>query len=235
MRGLGYAQTDASGKFTVTPLPPDGTFTVVIEHNGYATRRVENMTAGGGERSFMLDQGVRIGGIVVDKKGNPVPMARLSVGSGPSILSAGSSTARSNNKSVRADAEGRFTAGGLGDGEITIRVTSRSGFVKQEPIPVTPGDMNVRVVVERGESIKGEVTGGKDEELQGVRVEAIDENGTAASTAWVWQQRRSFELRGLRPGTYTLRVSRIVESKWTTLSEVSGVTTGTDGIEVAIE
>jgi hypothetical protein len=166
---------------------------------------------------------VRVGGVVVDRNGQRVPHVQLTV------------LVAQQPKMVRAEADGTWMAGGLGNGEITVQVSDWSGFIRQPPLVVTPGDLNVRIVVERGESIAGTVTGGEDDAMQGVRVEAIDENGEVAATGWIWRQNRDFSLRGLRRGKYLLRVSRIDGGQWKTLAEAEGVATGTDGVELTIE
>ena len=69
-----------------------------------------------------------------------------------------------------------------------------------------PGPRGIRIVVERGESIRGVVLDATGQPASQVIVTAMDKDGNAVAHDWVWDRPDgSFELRGLRPGVYDLK------------------------------
>jgi len=222
-RFLGWARTDASGMFTMSPLPPNRTFTLVIEHDAYVRKRVEGVAAGGPRREFILDPGIQVGGVVLDRDHLPVAGAQLRVGAG------------NKTKFVSSGADGTWVAGGLDEGEITVDVSSRSGFVKQDPIPVEPGDLNVKIVVERGETISGTLVGDLEKGRQFVLVEALNENGDVASTVYLWSTSRDFRLQGLPRGRYLVRATQVEDDGTRrVVASAQEVRSGTEDLELTI-
>jgi hypothetical protein len=63
-------------------------------------------------------------------------------------------------------------------------------------------------------------------------VKAIDGEGRTASSAWVWQEDGSFELRGLVPGPYTVRAQQGIGPQAS--GAVAGVAAGTTGLEIPL-
>jgi protocatechuate 3,4-dioxygenase beta subunit len=218
-RYLASGRTGAQGLFTITPLPPDGDFAIRIDHDDYRDLTVEGVVAGRSVRDFMLEAGVRVGGTVVDADGNPVAQVGLVVRAGE------------ESKFVRSGADGAWSAGGLGDGGITVEVMAGSGYVRQDAVAVAAGSTGVRIVVERGASITGRLVGTVP--AGPVQVEAVAEDGTVASAALVTDG-SSFRIMGLPQGPYTLRASRRNNDAWEELAATGPVEAGTDGVELRL-
>ncbi|MHC4959340.1 MAG: carboxypeptidase regulatory-like domain-containing protein [Planctomycetota bacterium] len=218
---IASTQTDAKGEFTLTPLPPDEDFVLEVRHDGYRTLRVEGVVGGGNVRDFTLDAGAQVGGIVVDANGNPVQTG-LMVRVGDDA------------KWVRTKVDGTWVAGGLGEGEITVQVTADSGFIKQEPLVVAPGETNLRIAVERGESISGTIVGEFTSETRTLQIEAVAEDGTVAANVWIAQGNSEFMVEGLPKGRYTLRASRWHENKFEVLGEAGPVAAGAIDVQLKL-
>ncbi|MHC4548283.1 MAG: carboxypeptidase regulatory-like domain-containing protein [Planctomycetota bacterium] len=219
---VGWGRTDADGRFTLTSLPPDRPFDLHIEHEAYKAKDVPGVRASEVVQHFALEEGVVIGGKVVDPEGQPVANAQLWV-----------RVNGAHAKSVRSGPDGRFAAGGLDEGEITVGLAQwNQDFISTGPVAVTPGDTSVRIVAEAGESILGTVYGPDGAPIQQVRIVALDAQGKVAGTAWVWSETGAFAVRGLRKGTYALRASRFADGKEEVLAELDGIATGSVDVEI---
>jgi hypothetical protein len=135
---------------------------------------------------------------------------------------------------VSSALNGRFQAGGLDEGTITVQVAAwgENNYIRTEPVTVTPGDLAVRLVVRKGESISGHVYNADGTPANQIQIEALDADGIQVSQAWVWQGEGAFHVRGLPKGTYTLRVTRWVEGKQKILATADGIATGTIDVEL---
>jgi protocatechuate 3,4-dioxygenase beta subunit len=229
MRGpgefLGWARTGPDGSFVMAPLPPDEPFRVVIEHDAYRQLAVDAVSAAERTQDFVLETGASVGGRVVDDRGRGVREASVSVRVNARHV-----------KSVQTDAAGAFTAGGLDDGQISVRLEeSNQGFVPTDWLEVEAQGRDVRLVATTGESIRGSVRDREGKPLHQVRLEALDADGRVASSAWLWDESGAFELRGLRPGTYTVRATRFVSGQQPVMREVAGVATGTKGTDLRFD
>jgi hypothetical protein len=67
-----------------------------------------------------------------------------------------------------------------------------------------------------------------------VSIQALDAAGGAVASTWVWQEEGAFELRGLKPGTYTVRVQRFRPGENTPPAphDVAGIATGTKNLDI---
>jgi protocatechuate 3,4-dioxygenase beta subunit len=224
---VGWARTDGEGVFRLHSLPPDRPFKLQIRHDAHRRLEVEGVRASDRRETYVLDKGIQIGGIVVTREGEPVAGVTLSVRVTDEFQK------NVNSKSVTSAANGRFEAGGLDEGTITVQVAAwNQNFIRAEPVTVTPGDRAVRIVAEPGESISGVMRNAQGAPLNEVQIEALDGEGNQVSQTWVWQDDGSFTVGGLPKGTYTLRAARWTEGKREILATAEGIATGSVGIEL---
>ncbi len=222
---IGWSRTDGDGHFRLDSLPPDRAFKLRIRHDGHKQLEIEGVRASDQRQTYVLDRGIRIGGIVVNGEGNPVGGVTLSVRV--------ESEHGRQSKTVTSAPDGRFEASGLDQGQITVEIPAwNQSFIRTEPIVVTPGDRAVRIVVEQGESISGVALDAQGGPISGLQVEALDAEGNQVSQTWVWQEDGTFTVGGLRRGTYTLRAVRWAEGKQEVLATLEGVASGSVGIEL---
>jgi hypothetical protein len=215
---LGSAHSAGDGAFEILSLPPDSPFDVVVSHDDFRVLRVEGVRAQEPQRAFALEPGAEVSGHVADGRGRPVAGAEVLVrveGREP--------------RRVHTDARGAFEARGLEEGRISVRLGDSAGFVPTGWLDVVPGARDLRLVAVEGESISGVVRHGTARPARQVSVRAIDAEGRIASSVWVWGNDGAFELRGLRAGTYTVRVESSGPSR-----EVADVATGTLGLEISL-
>jgi len=218
---IGWARSDMDGEFRLESLPPDQAFRIEIRHDGHKILTQEGVRSTKEPQVFVLDAGVQIGGIVTDASGTPEAKVAVWV------------RAANDSKHVTTDAEGRFTAGGLADGELTVQVQSwNRNIIATEPISVTPGDMNIHIAVEKGETIAGFILDAEGKPLKQIQVAALDDDGKQVASGWAWKDDGSFEIKGLRPGRYRVRASRWVDQKNEVLAETDDVATGTLDLEL---
>jgi len=223
MEYLGNARTSDDGRYTLRGLPPDLPFRVEITHNGYRTGTFEGVVARD-RRDFELSAGVRIAGTVVNEAGTPLARVALRV-----------FVDGRNSKWMRTDEQGRFEAGGLGDGKVEIEVQeSGLGLVPSGRLLVEAGDEAIRIIARVGETIEGTVVDRDGAPMRGVSVEAIDARGERAVRTWLLLDSGIFQLQGLAPGIYTVRVSRRVGTETKVVGEAAGVRTGATGVKVVV-
>jgi protocatechuate 3,4-dioxygenase beta subunit len=216
---LAFAYTDDRGRATLHPLPPTDPFDLEIRHGAHKLFRELGVRTSRDAKEVRLDAGARLRGMVVDGEGKPVPSMRVSAAAG------------TDRGSARTDGEGRFEIGGLDVEPYEVRVgTARTGYIASDPITATPGKGDLRLVVIKGESIRGRVVDTAGNPVRQIQVRAVDAAGNDAGTAWVWRMGGEFELTGLPKGSYVLRFLRGSEVK----AELSTVATGTNDLKVTI-
>ena len=221
---VAWAQTDADGNFRLESLPPDQPLKIEVSHDAYRTLTREGVRATDTDQVFALEAGVQIAGTVRDASGASVGRVGLWVRVGES---------HESNKHITTDADGNFAAGGLDEGEITVQVQSwNQNFIATEPLVVEPGDRNIEIVVEAGESIAGFILDADGTPLKQVQLAALDENDKPVASGYAFKEDGSFEIKGLPKGRYTVRASRWAEQKHTVLAEATDVATGTMDLEL---
>jgi protocatechuate 3,4-dioxygenase beta subunit len=106
-----------------------------------------------------LEPGLEVAGRVVDHQGRGVAGVRVAT----------------QNIGTTTDAEGRFSIGGLGEGDAAIQARPKAPFVTPAPVPASPGDRDVVVRLVTGLPIAGTL---------------VYANGDPVKNAWVqasWQ------------------------------------------------
>ena len=131
----------------------------------------------------------------LDENGRPVEGAQIRVQPGWRRATTGN--------------DGRFKVSGFDEVELTVQLTeSGRGFIQGEAVKLPAGENSVRLVAVVGKSIKGKVVAPDGKPTNMVSIQAIDENGKSVANTWVGDLSGEFELRGVPPGTYTLRLTR---------------------------
>lgn len=215
---LGSARSAADGTIEIHSLPPETPFDVVISHDDFRSLRVEGVRASDRPQAFALEKGIEVSGYVVDAHGRAVADAQVLVrveGREP--------------RRARTDARGAFEARGLAEGRISVRLGEASGVAPTAWMDVVPGASDIRLVAVEGASISGTVRDAAGRPATRASVEAIDTEGRRVSSVWVWRDDGVFELRGLRPGNYSVRAESSGRS-----GEARGVPAGTGGVEIRL-
>ena len=227
-RGLATATSAKDGSFELGPLPPEDPFEISITHNEFRSYKSESVTASAVPAEFVLDGGLAVTGSVVETDGTPIANANVN-------LARMGATAGSS-KWASTDKQGKFRLGGLDEGRYTVQVNSTpSQHSRGEPIQAEAGGSAIKFVLSKGGTIKGKLLLRDSEELAMARITAIDTEGKTKATAWVWEgQGLTFTLNALKPGSYTIRVTKGWGDAAKQLAEVSGVETGETKLEIRI-
>ncbi|MCK6461689.1 MAG: carboxypeptidase-like regulatory domain-containing protein, partial [Planctomycetes bacterium] len=220
---LGWARTGGDGGFVMGSLPPDGPFRLTITHDAYRQLEVDAVAASGDRTvDFVLEPGAEVSGRVADAAGRGIAGVDVHVRVDGKFA-----------KRVETDSSGAFTAGGLAEGQVSVRLdATEQGFIPTEWTYVAAGARDVRLLATPGESIAGVVRDREGKPLRQVSLMAVDAAGGMAAQTWIWDESGTFELRGLRPGTYTLRAQLHVEGREAVTHEVAGVVTGAKSVDV---
>jgi len=221
----GWAISRADGSFQLDALPPGKRVDLVVRHDAYKRARESGVQPGRDPIVISLDPGIQVGGMVQLPDGTPVPDALVEVIAG---------TVRA--RLVMSDTDGRFLAGGLPKAEVKLRVLeSGLGLLVSEPVRASAGARDHKLIVIRGGSITGMVRLPDGSAADRVRVTAIAEGGRVAASAWVDRPGSGYALRGLAPGSYTVRAERDPRRDDPRLTgEVPAVPAGSRNIEIRL-
>jgi hypothetical protein len=217
-----WATTGSDGRFTLGQLPPGKPFQLTIRHDRYRNLVREGVVATASEQAFDLEVGRVVEGIVVDENGRPVDGAQIQVHPGWRRASTGK--------------DGRFQVSGFDEVELTVQLTeSGRGYIQGEEVKLPVGENSVRLVAVVGKSIKGKVVGPDGKPASLVSIQAIDERGKSVANTWVGDLSGEFELRGVPPGTYTLRLTRWRnDGNDRTTHDVPGVVAGREDVTLEV-
>ncbi len=211
-------ETDQDGRFKLDRLPPHEVFEIKISHHGYLDLVVKDLRATKKLREFALDRGVHFGGLVTDPTGKPLAGVTVSIRVGNS------------GHSVQSQADGRFSAGGLGEGEIVVFLSaSDDGYLSTNLLTVAPGDESILLIAVMGETIAGTVRDADGAPARHVMISVFDGDGTGVGGAW--GDEGKFEIVGLPEGRYTVRA---FGSKSQSSAEATGVATGTLDLQLTV-
>ncbi|MCZ6787235.1 MAG: carboxypeptidase-like regulatory domain-containing protein [Planctomycetota bacterium] len=222
-RNVGWARTGPDGSFSLDALPPGRSFKLTVQHQQYKKLVVESASASSSVQEFHLKRGRVVSGTVVDTLGAPVEGAVVQILAGQA-------------RSAVTDKRGQFEISGLeeNDKPITVRLQeSAKGFIQES---VTVGDGPVRLVAVVGESISGVVEGAAGASIAYASIQALDDKGGIAGSTWIQGDGGTFTLKGLRPGTYKIKVQRWNrEPRESTSREIEGIRTGSKDVVIRFE
>jgi hypothetical protein len=174
-----------AGEYTVFALDdgnPSVSLDVTVDEN--QTRTGVDLTLAGGSRT--------LSGVIVDPAGQPVAYEQVQIHIGAAL------------RSVRSGANGRFHASGLPQG--TAELTVSDGY---DTIETTVDDeREVRIELPRRLLLRGTVAGGQGQSFE-VDVGEIHEgsNWQISMLKQAHTSGDSFDLDGLTPGHYSVKVS----------------------------
>jgi hypothetical protein len=149
---LSGGASDAGGRFRVEGLLP-GRYVLMVEADGFAPIFGEDVVLVGSEvarRALTLAEAAAVSGLVLRADGTPAAGAKIEARS--------SSGPASRMERAVADADGRFTVGGLGAGQLTVTAQDATGVGRLGPEPVTNGARrSVTIKLAPGGRISGRV------------------------------------------------------------------------------
>jgi hypothetical protein len=216
--GVAVAHTRGDGTFELGPVPRGGRFRLRVEHDEY--RPLETAaSAWEGEREFVLESGGTLEGIVAFADGMPVAAARVRI-----------TEPDGRTVHVATDATGRFRAGGFSRASVTVVLedSGELGLVEQRIEEVALG--TIRLVAERGVSIRGRILDADGEPVEMAHVVVRASDGSLVKSEMVFTASGEFHLRGLRPGPYSLQASAMNEKGAGTAAVVAPA----EGIELRL-
>ncbi len=195
------AITGTDGQYQLTLA--DGEYEVTASHDDYTRQRHQVEIAGGPRtQDFVLVPGGVIRGDVVTRDGKPVPQAIVEASGGRSR------GGRGHHAQTRTDDNGKFMLRGLGSGAISLTASGKLGSTSA-PVVVEIGIAeqvdNIKIIVDRAYSISGRVVEkGKQTGVAGVMTAAFSMAGGTGMSPEPTPDDGSFEIVGLKPGTYIL-------------------------------
>ena len=145
-------QTDANGLYRLENVEA-GLVTMSAVAPKYARLERPGTTldpAGDNQVHFELQQGLSIGGVVVDALGNPISNAKINA------IAISSKTPV--NEETRSDPDGRFEVIGLIEGPYQV-TTVCPGYMRNEQKPVQGGIADLQVVLDKQGIVKVQVFG----------------------------------------------------------------------------
>jgi hypothetical protein len=156
---VGYSNAD--GSFQLNSVPMSQVWAVEAKHLDYQPLRTRLMP-GAGSLDLEMTRGYRLGGIVHDTNGNPIPKAYLRLRG-------------EQERERRAQRNGKFQFKGLfADIEAALLVYS-PGFAVQTlwPVDLEAGQEEMQVELKPGSLVVGNIFDGSGAPLQDLRIEVV--------------------------------------------------------------
>jgi hypothetical protein len=189
-----HTRADADGRWRIAGLhagghtvlalddgQPSASLEVTVEEN--QTRSGVDLTLAGGNRA--------IDGIIVDSAGQPIAYEEVQIHIDAAL------------RSVRSGSDGRFHASGLPQGPAEVSVSDGWDTI----VETVDDEREVRLELPRRLLLRGTVVGGEGGSFD-VDVDDIHESTWRISmTKRAYTSGRSFELDGLTPGRYAVKVT----------------------------
>lgn len=182
--------TGANGTFRLRGMPPGPAVSIEATKQGFVPARRDGIAASGGNPgtiTLVLRRGLRARGRVVDEAGQPVAGAQVRLTKSERYEGGAfaSSTWDSRRPDSTTDAEGRFAAEALEEGEYTGRFT-REGFASRRlPLEVRSDGASdwPPVVLRASAPIAGVVRDGKGKPIAGAEVMSVESRGSASNSS----------------------------------------------------
>ena len=190
--------TGASGRALLEALPP-GPWTLVVQAEGFAPRRVRRVEAGPLE--VRLEMGGVLTGVVRDAEGSPVAGARVALDADLPLET--DWVAEASRVEAVTDGEGRFRLGGIGP--TPVRVVARApGFGRAEREGLEAGG-HVELFLFPGATLVGTIVDGEGRAVEGALVQAAGGGlGTTAPPSERTDKEGTFVMAGVEPGEYVV-------------------------------
>ncbi|MFN0058352.1 MAG: carboxypeptidase regulatory-like domain-containing protein, partial [Planctomycetota bacterium] len=206
-------QPGEDGRFEFSELET-GTYQVTIGAPGYTLAMfegveiVEDGVHDVGE--VVLNEGGKIGGIVIDEANEPVFGANIIL-VGAALLppspsgtpARGASGRQGGSPRRRTDRDGRFLIEGLAQNEVQVRIEHRQYLT--QTVTLRAGDLENTIILTRGGIIEGKITGSNGEARESVQLML---SGEGHSDRVVTDRKGFYTFGGLQDGTYTIRVTQ---------------------------
>lgn len=200
-------QTDVEGRFVAEAVAA-GRYDLFVSHDDYAPTQIRGVEIPEGEGSFelgtvVLERGVSLGGLVVDRQDRAIAAALLRYSTTPEFTDSGMAR---RQVEIETAADGSFRMDHLVAGQPLRVGVKKSGYAPRSvTVQVSRETEPVRIVLEPGAALSGRVRNSGGEGIADATVSIRREPSTLARTST--DEDGSFSLEGIRHGAATLDVT----------------------------